>query len=181
MDIKVTDAASRLAELKRIQEELEREKAALEEARRRRVEFQNGREEMLAHLIRGVGILEENEFATRRDAEQMARTLTDLRAALEKVQAINEQAWTEDNWSGELTKALATIENARMEWNSARLKWTRLDGTASPETHSSPQNQSLNISPPSISYVKLGLAIAWPVAAALLLGFLGVIIVLLRR
>ncbi len=48
----------KLAELKRAQEELERERAGLEELRRRQMEFQTGREEMLQHLTRGIGLLE---------------------------------------------------------------------------------------------------------------------------
>jgi hypothetical protein len=81
-------------ELKRAQEELERERAGLEEARRRRLELQTGREEVVQNLIRGVVLLEEAEFAARRDAEQMAKSLTDLRDALAKVQSIHEEQWS---------------------------------------------------------------------------------------
>src|SRR5581483_10159111 len=81
LDGKVGEAQQKIAELKRAQEELERERAGLEEARRRQMEFHTGREEMINHLARGVGILEEAEFVARRDAEQMARTLADLRDA----------------------------------------------------------------------------------------------------
>src|SRR5213082_2347697 len=116
LDSRVTETQQRLMELKRAQEELERERAALEEARRRRIEFQNGREEMLQHLTRGVGILDEAEFNARREAEQMKQTVEDMRAALDKVQAMDEKLWSEENWQQELTKALTTLENARMEW-----------------------------------------------------------------
>ena len=71
-----------LAELKRRQEEKEREKAAVEERSRRRTELQTGRQEMLQNLTRGVGLLEESEFNARRDAEQMAKVLADFRDAL---------------------------------------------------------------------------------------------------
>ena len=57
LDLRVTDAQQQLAELKRKQDELERERAALEEARRRRVELQTGREEMLHHLARGLAVV----------------------------------------------------------------------------------------------------------------------------
>src|SRR5262249_38113998 len=67
IDSKVSETQVKLAELKRAQEELERERASLEETRRRQVEFQTGREEMLHSLTRGLGILEEAEFAARRD------------------------------------------------------------------------------------------------------------------
>src|SRR5271155_982654 len=51
----VSEKQIRLAELKRAQEELERERASLEELRRRQMEFQTGRSEMLQHLTRGIG------------------------------------------------------------------------------------------------------------------------------
>src|SRR5690348_6566608 len=67
VDSRVSETHSKLAELKRAQEELERERANLEELRRRQVEFQTGRDEMLQNLTRGLGLLEESEFAARRD------------------------------------------------------------------------------------------------------------------
>src|SRR2546429_7743205 len=91
LDARVTETQQRLVELKRAQEELERERAALEEARRRRTEFHTGREEMLQGLTRGVGLLEEAEFSARRDAEQMAKTLGELREALIKVQGLHDE------------------------------------------------------------------------------------------
>ena len=79
---KVGDLQSQLTELKRAQGELERERASLEETRRRQTEFLTGRQEIIHNLTRGIALLEENEFAARRDAEQMARTLADLRESL---------------------------------------------------------------------------------------------------
>src|SRR5437867_12295050 len=138
LDSRVTETQQRLMELKRAQEELERERATLEEARRRRTEFQTGREEMLQSLTRGVGFLEEAEFNSRRDAVHMARTLGELRQALTKVQGIHEETWTQENYNLELTRALTAIDNARMEWNAARLKWSFLNGPREPETAAAP-------------------------------------------
>src|SRR5271170_6686817 len=98
----VSEKQIKLAELKRAQEELERERAGLEELRRRQLEFQTGREEMMQNLTRGIGLLEEAELTARRDAEQMARVLTEFRDAVTKVQAINEQLWGQENFSLEL-------------------------------------------------------------------------------
>src|SRR5256885_8138010 len=99
VDSKVAEAQQKLAELKRAQEELERERAALEETRRRQIEFQTGRQEMIHHLTRGLGLLEEAEFTARRDAEQMAKTIADFRDVLTKVEAVREETWTKDNFS----------------------------------------------------------------------------------
>ena len=117
VESKVGQMQEKLAELKRAQQELERERASLEETRRRQSELTNGREEMLHHLTRGIGLLEEAEFAARRDAQQMAKSLDELREALGKIQTIHEDTWTKDDLNVELTRALTIVENARMEWN----------------------------------------------------------------
>src|SRR5260221_11662180 len=84
VDLKVTEAQQKLAELKRAQEELERERATLEDTRRRQNEFQTGRNEIVHNLTRGLGLLEEAEFNSRRDAEQMAKAIGELCHALTK-------------------------------------------------------------------------------------------------
>jgi hypothetical protein len=164
VDSKVAEAQQKLVELKKAQEELERERASLEETRRRQMEFQTGRQEMIQHLTRGIGLLEEAEFNSRRDAEQTAKMLVELR---------------------ELTRALTALENARMEWNTARLKFTVLDGT--PEA---PPAETVIEGAPITSMLgtrsfgelcRLGFALTWPVAFAILAGIAVVTIILLRR
>lgn len=184
VDSRVSEAQRKLAELKRAQEELERERAALEEVRRRQTEFQTGRQEMIQNLTRGLGLLEEAEFAARRDAEQMSKTVAELRDALAKVQAINEEVWSKEQFNVELTRALTTLENARMEWNSARLKFGVLSG----ETSASNLNSTGRAAggKPDLAALgfgelcKLGLAFTWPLAVVALLG-LGVLVAILLR
>lgn len=181
VDSRVGEAQQKLAELKRAQEELERERAALEETRRRQTEFQTGRHEMLENLTRGVGLLEEAEFASRRDAEQMAKTLVELREALVKVQAIHEETWTRDNFNMELTRALTTLENARMEWNSARLKLPVLAGGEG----QGPRAVLGAVAPAQPLFgvynfyelCRLGFALTWPIAAVLLFALAVVLVV----
>jgi chromosome segregation ATPase len=184
MDSKVTEAQQKLTELKRAQEQLERERASLEETRRRRMEFQTGREELIQSLTRGVGLLEEAEFTARRDAEQMTKTLVDFRDALSKIESVHEETWTKDNFSVELTRALTAIENARMEWNAARLRFPVLTGqsatgkeTAAAEKAPAPLplgNYSF------LQLCKLGLAFTWPIILAVL-ATLGVMLAILFR
>jgi hypothetical protein len=172
VDSKVGETQQKLAELKRAQEELERERAGLEETRRRQMEFQTGRQETIQNLTRGVGLLEEAEFAARRDAEQMARSLVDMRAALAKVEGTNETAWTRENFPVELTRALAVIENARMEWNAARLKFPVLSGA--PKGEAAEPVERGNPGRPELAeqsfgrLCKLGLAFTWPILLALI-------------
>src|SRR5271170_504736 len=184
VDRKVVEAQQKLAELKRAQDDLERERAALEELRRRQLEFQTGRQEMVHNLTRGLGLLEEAEFNARRDSEQMIKTLADFRGALEKIQNVRDETWTKENFQMELTRALTIVENARMEWNSARLKLPALAGESAQkksEAESAPQPV---VSPfANLSFgelCKIGLAMTWPLLVVAL-GALGIFIAILLR
>ena len=184
VDSKVADAQQKLAELKRAQEELERERAGLEETRRRQMEFQAGRQEIVHNLTRGLGLLEEAEFTARREAEQMAKTLVDLREALSKVEAVHEETWTKDNFSVELTRALTTVENARMQWNAARLKISVLAGPIQ-EQQAGPKTAGASASVLAGRTIgelcRLGLALTWPLAVVGLVVAGLLLAVLLRR
>ena len=139
---------------------------------------------MIHNLTRGLGLLEEAEFNPRRDAEQMLKTIADFRDALGKIEAVRDETWTKENFSTELTRALTAIENARMEWNTARLKLPAL----SPEALKKSRNR--NPRPPaaasplaSLSFgelCKIGLAMTWPLVLVAL-GALGVFIAILVR
>ena len=179
VDTKVTELQNKLSELKRRQNELERERSGLEETRRRQLEFTNGREEMVRHLTRGISLLEQSEFAARQQAEQMSKSLVDLREALVRIQSIQELAWTQENFNAELTRALALIESGRMEWNSAQLKFAVLSGTSeeaprlaaaqsTPFTDALAQKDFWEI-------CRVGLALTWPIAAAALAIFLALV------
>ena len=176
----VSEKQIKLAELKRAQEVLERERAGLEELRRRQMEFQTGRSEMLQHLTRGIGLLEEAELTARRETDQMARTLGEFRDAVSKVQAINDQLWNQENFSVELTRALTTLENARMEWNAARLRFPFLSGVAPAGTDSAaPKAGPLRLADASLGQLfKIGFALTLPLA---LVGLAILAVLLLRR
>src|SRR5512137_2612401 len=103
----------------------------------------------------------------------MAKALVDLREGLTKVQAIHEETWTKDNFSMELTRALTALENARMEYNTARLKFPVLAGKPAAETAPvSAVNMGAEAPLANYSFFELcrmGLALTWPL---LLVGIL---------
>ena len=179
VDTKVGDLQTKLAELKRAQTELERERASLEETRRRQTEFTTGRQEMIHGLTRGIGLLEETEFAARRDAEQMARTLGELREALNKLQSINDQAWTKDDFQIELTRANTLVESARMEWHSAQIKWALLspENLKQAEARETPKVATPLVERSFMELCKVGFALTWPIALLLV----ALLVVLLIR
>jgi hypothetical protein len=181
VDGKVSQMQHKLSELKRAQQELERERAGLEETRRRQVEFATGRQEIVQSLTRGIALLEEAEFGARRDAEQMNKTLAELREALTKVQSVKDETWSRDNFNVELTRGLTAIENARLEWNTARQRYPLLDGapTAPEKPAAQPDAGQRLFSPQNyLEVCKLGLAFTWPIA---LVGLAVVMVLLLRK
>jgi hypothetical protein len=186
VDTRVIEAQQKLAQLKRAQEELERERATLEETRRRQMEFHTGREEMTQHLTRGVGLLEESEFNARRDVEQMAKILADFREALKKLEGVHEESWTQENFSAELTRALTIVENARMEWNAARLKLPVLCGEGGKAAGAPTTEKAGAQAAHSLAHLgffqlcRLGLAFTWPLLLAFG-GVIGLLIALLLR
>ena len=132
-------------------------------------------------------MLEESEFAARQGAEQQSRSLLGLRDGLAKIQSIQEDHWTAENWSQELTRALTLVENARMEWNSARIKWPRLSNA--PQAGRTPPEDSAATSAFSkgagafegkrfLELTRLGLAFTWPalVMGVMILVLLGVLL-----
>lgn len=177
------ETQTRLTELRRMQEQLEKERSEMEETRRRRAECETGREEMLAHLTRGTGLLEKAEFEARRQAEQMTRSLEGFREALAAVEAIHEETWTDENLNTELTRALTAIENARMEWSAARLKWDVLNSDAA-ESGADPDSGGETLrSLGDLSFGQLcrvGLAVSLPLAIVGLAGVILLAVLLLR-
>ncbi len=170
VDTKLTELHSRLAELKQQQGEIERERATFEETRRRQMELTTGREELVRDLSRGIQLLEEKEFATRRETEQMAKSLGDLKECLAKLQAIQTEGWTKENFSAELSRALGQVDHARMEWNSARLKFAVLSGDGA-VPRSEGAAEGAEPFPPAtrrsfLELARMGLALTWPIALA---------------
>jgi len=162
LDARVSETQQQLAKLMESQQRLERARAELEAMRQRRAEFQVGRTEMREQLNRGISLLERCELAARRDAEQMSKSLGALRESLANVEAIHDESWSEDNWGLELGRALTVIENSRVEWNTARIKWPVLDGKV-PAPDEPSQKPPLDFASLSFGALcRIGIAFTWP-------------------
>ena len=119
---------------------------------------------------------------TSRTFGQATDNMEDLREALSKVDVLEDVDTHDEQWKVQLTRNLTTIENARMELNSARLKWTLLSGNLDDEGDRfiAPTQGGTNsiAMPKSFGQLCLwGLALTWPV---LLIGSAIVVILLLN-
>ena len=87
------------------------------------------------------------------------------------------------NFATELTRGLTAIENARMEWNSARLKFPVLSGEAARPAGNPAQPDAAQLPLGGLSLgqlCKLGLALTWPLSLVALLA-LGLMVFLVVR
>lgn len=182
LDSQLTGTQQQLAKLRETQEQLERARIALEEMRRRRSEFSAGLAEMRQQLTRGEGLLQKAELDARREAEQLARSLEGLRAALQTLEPLNDSAWTDENWEQELTRGLTAIENARLEFNGARLKWPVLDGALEPARGDAAAAGPGGLAAiPTAQWMRIGFAITWPLALVALIAVIATVVLVLRR
>ena len=137
----------------------------------------------MQHLARGLTLLEKSEFDARQDAEQMKLVISEFRAAYSSLEAIDEDAWNGETFGTELSRGLACVENARMEWNAARVRFPILSGKF--EAAAAPTAQSgkpaLSLENMSLGQLcKIGFALTWPLMAVAVLA-LGLMVFLLLR
>jgi hypothetical protein len=112
----------------------------------------------------------------------MAKTIADFRAALTRVQAVRDETWTPENLTVELTRGLTAVENARMEWNSARLKLPVLAGDAPGRTGAPAPPAPVTLEAlPFARLCQIGLAFTLPLVAAVLLALGAFLLVLTRH
>ena len=180
------EANYEMIKLRQREADIQKQITNLEETERRQAEYHASREEMEKALTRGITILNEETIQAKRNAKQLEDTLQTFSEMLDKIKHLNHEAWTEKEYSSELTKALSLLENARMEWNSARIKISSLDGTKTTATSQNSNELPIStffekINNLSFSQVfKLGIILQWPILLGVLLIFSLILIVLLK-
>jgi len=120
VDLKVAEAQRKLGDLKRAQETWNASGRPSRNYAVARVNSIPDGEEMIHHLTRGLGLLEDGriQFPSRRRANGQKRWRI-WREALAKVEAVHEETWTQGQLQrGTDPGAHAPVENARMEWTA---------------------------------------------------------------
>src|SRR6201984_3453560 len=126
LDSQVQKAQEQLLQLKRQQEQIEKQKRELEELSRRQEELERGRAEMTDKLTRSLVVLEREAYDAQRRLEQLRATRESFGQHLELIEAIDPQSWNAADLHKELSRALSTVEGARVEFGQQR---SRLQAT----------------------------------------------------
>jgi len=163
-----------LIHLQRQQQELEQRKRQLEELNARRMELIEGQREIRDRLLRAVVILERAEGQGRKEVEQMYETRQVFSEQLSGINDINPSEWAATDIEGELSKALAKVDQAQAIYTQSRAKLDALRGRdLEPDpTSDGEQGANPNASPNDSFFDNLqrGLAFNLPLILAILLG-----------
>src|SRR5947209_5185237 len=120
LDSQVQKAQEQLLQLKRQQEQIEKQKRELEELSRRQDELENGRTEMSDKLTRALVVLEREAYSEQSRLEQIRTARESFSQHLELIEAIDPRTWNPADLHKELSRALSTVEGARMEFAQQR-------------------------------------------------------------
>lgn len=122
VDENATMAAQELERLRKRQEEVEREKRELEDIRRKQEEYERGKREMLEKIGQSLVTMEKDEMQAERLAEILSACRKQFKEMLAELEGVNEELWHEEKFGEELNKALALIEDTRMEYSKSLSK-----------------------------------------------------------
>src|SRR5204862_8048265 len=126
LDSQMQKAQEQLLQLKRQQEQIEKQKRELEELSRRQEELDRGRAEMTDKLTRSLVVLEREAYDAQKRLEQVRAMRESFGQHLELIEAIDPKSWNPAVLHKELSRALSTVEGARVEFGQQR---SRLQAT----------------------------------------------------
>lgn len=126
LNLKVQLVQEQLLDLKRQQEEIEHQKRELEELTRKQREFDEGRRDIVEKLTRGLVLLERQNFETQRELEQIRQIHDSFTEQLSLTEGINPSDWAAQELPGELTKALARVDQAKVVYGQSRARLATL-------------------------------------------------------
>ena len=120
LDSQVQKAQEQLLQLKRQQDQIEKQKRELEELSRKQEELERGRAEMSDKLTRSLVVLEREAYDAQKRLEQLRAMRESFGQHLELIEGIDPKSWNPTDLHKELSRALSTIDGARVEYTQQR-------------------------------------------------------------
>ncbi|WP_395752221.1 hypothetical protein [Prosthecobacter sp.] len=116
VDSKVKAAQEQLLELRRQQEEIERQKQHLEALRVKQERFVAGKRDLVEKISRSASLVERELYDAQKRVEEFALTHDEFRRHLEILKSLQPEKWHRSQVSEELDSALAAIEDAEGDY-----------------------------------------------------------------
>lgn len=172
----VADAVREIEELKRRQDQLEKDKRDLEDLTRKQSEYQSGKKDIIEKLSRSLAMVEKDEMRVARMAEVLSVMKDKFKESLAEVRSIREETWGDSAFESELSKAMVILEDARTIYRKGLAKieaagWNVEASTAVRGTLASePEGPILGRG--SFQYwLKMGMAFSLPLIVLLIVLF----------
>ena len=116
---KLADAQSQLELLQTQRRELERQKLALEDLNHRKQEFLNGQLDLSERYSAAITSLERELYLSKQEIDDLEQTRKSFVNHLQRIEALNPEAWPKESLNSELQKALVTLDKAEDEYEQA--------------------------------------------------------------
>jgi hypothetical protein len=180
LDEKVHQAAAQQQALKRQLEAIERQQRELEEMQRRQASFDAGKAEMVERLTRSLVVLDREAFDAAKRVETIQGIQDSFRAHLDAIEAINPKAWEGLDIAKELTRALASVDDARAEYAKSCPKITA-HPSSSPDSAPAEIGDSYSYGGGDekdfVGWMKIGLAFSVPL---IVFGLIALVVIVSR-
>ncbi len=173
LDSQVQKAQDQLLQLKRQQDQIEKQKRELEELSRKQEELEHGRAEITDKLTRSLVILEREAYDAQKRLEQVRAMRESFGQHLELIEAIDPKSWNPADLHKELSRALSTVEGARVEFGQQR---SRLQATGDGDSDEAlPQIEPVfsRSGRSLMQWIKIGFAFSLPL---IVFGFIALFI-----
>ncbi len=171
----VAHTAQELERLRQRQENLEKERKTLEELRKKQADYERGKREIMERLSQSLVSLEKEEVKAEQLLEVLAATRKRFRTWLTNVETLQEETWSEEEFRDELYKALAVVDDTRVDYNKAMAKIEALMGE---ERKAGMSNQAVIFDESRFAgeeektfsyWLKVGVAVSLPVIITLVI------------
>jgi chromosome segregation ATPase len=172
----VADAVREIEELKRRQDQLEKDKRELEDLTRKQSEYQSGKKDIIEKLSRSLAMVEKDEMRVARMAEVLSVMKDKFKESLAEVSSIREETWGDSAFESELSKAMVILEDARAIYRKGLAKieaagWNVETSTAARGSIMSEPEGSVMSKANFASWLKMGIAFSLPLIVLLVVLF----------
>jgi hypothetical protein len=178
LDEKVQQAEQQEQSLKRQLETIEKQKREFSELSRRQETLTTSRNDLTGKLDRALKVIERETMEAGKRLEMLQSVDSSFREHLETLGAINPKLWDESEISTELTRAMASVEDARGEYNRSfpRVAAMPDQAAAAPESGYT-ADHSVGDGKDFIGWLKIGFAFSLPL---IVLGLIALVVIASR-
>ncbi len=180
LDEKVQQAEQQEQSLKRQLETIEKQKREFAELSRRQELLITGRNDLADKLTRALVVIEREMMEASKRLEMLQTMDTAFHQHLETIEAINPKLWDESDISKELTRAMASVDDARGDYSRSFPRVGAMPVQAAGASASEPgftADYSGGDGKDFIGWLKIGFAFSLPL---IVLGLIALVVIASR-